>query len=599
MNHLKVSSRLGWSFGTLTGLLALVAAISLVRLSGMNDAIDTVVNDRAPKVEALNDMAYRLMDNAQLTRNIILLTDAPGMAAAKQAYDMNLAANAQHLTDLKDRLHDAQDIALLAEIEEHRAAYNGYSSKVITAGLANQNDEAVKLLFGAEYKTQDAYFSSIRKLVESEKTKSIAAGTQAAEAYRAARTLIIAAAALACALGGGLGLLMTRGLLRQLGGEPAYATEVAQRIAAGDIGTPVATRDGDSGSLLGAMKAMQTSLAQVVSSVRQGSEAVATASAQIAQGNQDLSQRTEQQSSALQQTAASMEELSATVKLNAANATQANELARDASSVAVQGGDVVNQVVGTMKGINDASKKIADIIGVIDGIAFQTNILALNAAVEAARAGEQGRGFAVVASEVRNLAGRSADAAKEIKSLINASVERVEQGSALVDRAGTTMAEVVTSIKRVTDIMAEISHASVEQSTGVTQVGQAVADMDRATQQNAALVEQSAAAAESLRQQARQLVAAVTVFQLGRDGGAVATTPASRATPAPRHVPGTAASRPAVRTESAARSSSAAGLRPSTVSARPSMPKESTAASARRVDAVATPAGADDEWTSF
>jgi methyl-accepting chemotaxis protein len=309
-------------------------------------------------------------------------------------------------------------------------------------------------------------------------------------------------------------LLIGRGLLRQLGGEPAYATDVAQRIAAGELGMDIVLRKGDESSMLRAIKSMRDSLASIVERVRQGSESVATASAQIAQGNLDLSSRTEQQASALQQTAASMEELSSTVKQNADNASQANQLALSASTVAVRGGEVVSQVVTTMKGINDASKKIADIIGVIDGIAFQTNILALNAAVEAARAGEQGRGFAVVASEVRNLAQRSAEAAKEIKGLITTNVGRVEQGTMQVDQAGETMTEIVNSIKRVTDIMGEISAASSEQSTGVSQVGEAVSQMDRATQQNSALVEQSAAAAESLKGQAQQLVQAVAVFRL-------------------------------------------------------------------------------------
>ncbi len=294
------------------------------------------------------------------------------------------------------------------------------------------------------------------------------------------------------------------------------AQAVAQRIAAGDLtGEIPATSADEMGQLLGAMREMQTSLTRVVGTVRQNAESVATASAQIAQGNQDLSERTEQQASALEETAASMEQLSATVRQNAENAQQANQLAQGAASVAVRGGEVVGEVVETMKGINESSRRIADILGVIDGIAFQTNILALNAAVEAARAGEQGRGFAVVAAEVRSLAQRSAEAAKEIKGLISTSVARVEQGTAQVDQAGETMTEVVTAIRRVTDIVAEISVASGEQSAGVAQVGEAVGQMDQVTQQNAALVEQSAAAAESLKVQAQHLSTTVAVFKLG------------------------------------------------------------------------------------
>ncbi len=312
-----------------------------------------------------------------------------------------------------------------------------------------------------------------------------------------------------------ISLLTGRSMLRQLGGEPAYATEVSRRIAAGDLSIDIALRNDDKSSMLSAIKTMRDGLADIVERVRAGSESVAAASAQIAQGNQDLSSRTEEQASALEQTAASMEQLSSTVRQNADNARQANQLAQSASSVAIEGGQVVGEVVETMKGINDSSRRIAEIISVIDGIAFQTNILALNAAVEAARAGEQGRGFAVVASEVRSLAQRSAAAAKEIKALIDTSVERVGQGSALVDKAGATMTEVVSSIQRVTDIMGEISAASVEQSAGVAQVGEAVSQMDKTTQQNAALVEESAAAAESLKNQARQLVEVVAVFKLG------------------------------------------------------------------------------------
>ena len=293
------------------------------------------------------------------------------------------------------------------------------------------------------------------------------------------------------------------------------AVSVTERVAEGDLTQRIQAQGGDEvAQLMRSLAAMQIHLSEVVSTVRQGSESVSTASAEIAQGNHDLSARTESQASALEQTAASMEELSSTVKLNADNARQADQLAQSASAVAVEGGHVVSQVVDTMKGISESSKKIADIINVIDGIAFQTNILALNAAVEAARAGEQGRGFAVVASEVRNLAGRSADAAKEIKNLITQSVTRVDQGTQLVDQAGSTMNEVVASIRRVTDIMGEISAASSEQSSGVSQVGEAVTQMDHATQQNAALVEQMAAAASSLKGQAQDLVQAVAVFRL-------------------------------------------------------------------------------------
>ena len=311
-----------------------------------------------------------------------------------------------------------------------------------------------------------------------------------------------------------LGLAITRSITRQLGGEPAAVNAITRQLAEGDLSVDIDLKGSTHESVMQGVKAMRDSMASIVQQVRDGSESVANASSEIASGNQDLSARTESQASALQQTAASMDELGATVRNNVDNAQQANQLAQNASHVAAEGGQVVKQVVDTMKGINDSSRRIGDIISVIDGIAFQTNILALNAAVEAARAGEQGRGFAVVAGEVRLLAGRSAEAAREIKQLITQSMERVDRGNTLVDQAGSTMDKVVTSIQRVTDIMGEISSSSAEQSSGVSQVGTAVTQMDQATQQNAAMVEQMAAAADGLRAQAQQLVQTVATFKL-------------------------------------------------------------------------------------
>jgi len=380
-------------------------------------------------------------------------------------------------------------------------------------------------------------------------------------------------------------------VIRQLGAEPDELKQVAEAVAAGNLATPIDLRPGDATSIMAAMKTMTSNLTRTVQGVRQNAEGVATASAEIASGNHDLSARTEQQASALEQTAASMEELGSTVKQNADNARQANQLAQSASTVAIQGGDVVAQVVTTMKDINDSSRKISDIISVIDGIAFQTNILALNAAVEAARAGEQGRGFAVVASEVRSLAGRSAEAAKEIKSLINASVERVEQGTTLVDKAGATMTEVVSSIRRVTDIMGEISAASSEQSAGVSQVGEAVTQMDQATQQNAALVEEMAAAASSLKSQAQELVQTVAVFKLdaSSEHHGFATSTAVRSTQ-PKGQPFKGVER---REEGIPKGAAARAPAP----AKPATSKTSAQLVAPK--AAKTPAGGDDDWTSF
>ncbi len=384
----------------------------------------------------------------------------------------------------------------------------------VTTGKAPLDSLLREFSAGKDKAAMDAFRGGIAEFSQ-EESSLLASRASSMAATMSATTYTLELGGLALfVLTGTLGLLLTRSLFRQLGADPSEAAAAVNAVAQGDLTVRIALLPGDSDSLMLALVRMRDSLVQVVADVRGNSESVATASAQIAQGNQDLSARTERQASALQQTAATMEELGTTVRNNADSAQQANQLAQDASAVAARGGEVVGKVVTTMQGITDSSRKIGDIISVIDGIAFQTNILALNAAVEAARAGEQGRGFAVVASEVRSLAQRSADAAKEIKTLIGRSVEQVEQGTALVDRAGKTMDEIVGSIQRVTGIVGEISAASAQQSAGVQQVGEAVTQMDQTTQQNAALVEESAAAAESLKGQAQQLVQAVAVFKL-------------------------------------------------------------------------------------
>ncbi|EZP40333.1 methyl-accepting chemotaxis protein [Janthinobacterium lividum] len=327
---------------------------------------------------------------------------------------------------------------------------------------------------------------------------------------------------------GALAALMLRRILAQLGGEPDYAAAIVAQIAQGDLTTHIDTRPGDTSSLLMAIKAMRDNLAHLVSQVRTDAESISTASGEIASGNHDLSARTEQQAGSLEETASTMEEMTSTVRQNADNARQANQLAISASQVASQAGGVVSQVVDTMGAINASSKKIGDIIAVIDGIAFQTNILALNAAVEAARAGEQGRGFAVVASEVRNLAQRSAAAAKEIKQLIDSSAEQVGAGEKLVALAGETMEKVVSSVQHVTDIVAEISSASAEQSAGIEQINQAIVEMDNMTQQNSALVEQASAAAQAMNEQAAGLAQIVSVFKVGAVAGAPRPAPTAQ-----------------------------------------------------------------------
>jgi methyl-accepting chemotaxis protein len=428
------------------------------------------------------------------------------------------------LADYDKLVADDAERQLAATWSKSWAEYQKAQRKVIGLGRDGKQQDAADISDGLSSTAADEVLVALDKLWQFNIDGGAAAGKSVEVTYKAARLAVIGLLASALLIGLALAMVFSRTLLRRLGGEPVRAAQVAQAVAGGDLTSTIVVRPGDTTSLMAQLAAMQGSLAQAVSAVRTGSEQVATASAQIAQGNQDLSQRTEQQASALQQTAATMDELGTTVRTNSDNAQQANQLALGAAQVATQGGEVVGQDVQTMKGIQDASRKIGEIISVIDGIAFQTNILALNAAVEAARAGEQGRGFAVVAGEVRSLAQRSAAAAKEIKGLITTSVERVEQGTALVDRAGVTMGEIVKSIQRVTAIVGEISAASSEQSTGVGQVGQAITRMDQTTQQNAALVEESAAAAESLHQQAGQLLESVAVFRLAGDASGGAAT---------------------------------------------------------------------------
>ncbi len=502
------------TFAAVPAVLFVIAlASSIGSLITTRNDFDAYIKSEQAVERGLSEMYAQGLQMGQALRNVILNPSNP------KAFDNLKAAQGdfeQAMAQTQESVKGSRFEAAFAQLPELRAAQAKAQEKVLA--VVASNGDAIALLNSDET-------PAWRKLKGELLQQKQAAVDGAKEAYQGvaeqtdkAIALSIGLALIAALTAIGLNILMLRMMRKELGGDPADTREALSSIAQGDLASNI-VNVGNPDSLMGVMLQMQASLTQVVGTVRQGSESVATASSEIAQGNHDLSARTEQQASALEETAASMEELSSTVRQNADNARQANQLAQSASTVAVKGGDVVGQVVETMKGINDASRKISDIISVIDGIAFQTNILALNAAVEAARAGEQGRGFAVVASEVRSLAGRSADAAKEIKTLINTSVERVEQGTALVDQAGVTMTEVVSSIKRVTDLMGEISAASNEQSQGVSQVGEAVTQMDQATQQNAALVEEMAAAASSLKSQAQDLVGTVSVFKLAQGQG--------------------------------------------------------------------------------
>lgn len=515
-NTLKVSTKLALLIGLFGALLVLIGSLGMYGIGKSNDALKSVYEDRTVPAAQLGEIRALILRN-RMNLNIALVTPTSEVITERTAQiESNIAAISK-TWDAYMATYLTQEEAKLAKTftEDHQKLVQEGLRPTIVALRANDLKEAQRLLSEKVRQMSVPAERGNDLLIKLQIDEAKKEYTEAAARYATIRLVSIAAIVGGLLFAALFGFVLVRNISRQLGAEPGEAAGLAQRVAAGDFSMAIALRAGDSTSLMAQLKEMQTRLATVVNNVRQNAEGVATASAQIAQGNSDLSQRTEEQASALQQTAASMEQLGSTVKQNSDSARQANQLAQNASAVAVKGGEVVAQVVETMKGINDSSKKISDIISVIDGIAFQTNILALNAAVEAARAGEQGRGFAVVASEVRSLAGRSAEAAKEIKSLINASVERVEQGALLVDQAGATMTEVVGSIRRVTDMMGEISAASAEQSQGVDQIGEAVTQMDTVTQQNAALVEEMAAAASSLQSQAQDLVGTVAVFKLG------------------------------------------------------------------------------------
>ena len=517
MRNLKIGVRLALLIGLLSLLLLTIGGIGLYGMTKSDEALGGVYNDRAVPLAQLGEVQYLMIRNRLTVANSLIVQTPESIA--KNAHEMD--ANIGKITKLWEAY-----MATTLTVEEAQIAKKFADARKqfvqeglrpsIAALLASDFEAARRIALEKNVPLFDAaqeQSTALIRLQVDEAKKEYDAGTAR---FHTSRTVSI----VAIALGLLFAVLFGSALVRSITVPLRRAVEVSEAVAQGVLNQSIASDGRDeTAALMRALADMQTRLAQVVGNVRQGAEGVSTASAEIASGNHDLSARTESQASALQQTAASMEQLSSAVKQNADSARQANQLAQSASAVAVKGGEVVSEVVGTMKGINEASRKISDIISVIDGIAFQTNILALNAAVEAARAGDQGRGFAVVATEVRSLAGRSAQAAKEIKSLINASVERVEQGTALVDQAGTTMTEVVSSIRRVTDLMGEISAASNEQASGVAQIGEAVSQMDQVTQQNAALVEEMAAAASSLKTQAHDLVQVVAIFNLGGNSG--------------------------------------------------------------------------------
>ena len=668
MATMTVGKRLGLGFGAVIVLLIIVAILSAMNMRALQNDVDTLINDKFPKTVFANNMVDGVNAIGIFMRDSLLVTGHDNVQKELAGINEKRKVIKDNLDKLEKSVASESGKAGLAKVLDARSKYVTTQDQFIKLQNEGKQAEAKTYMMETAMDLQDAYIKSINDLIEHQSKSMEKTGHESAKHVQSALIQILIISLIAVLIGVIVAMMIVRGLIKQLGGEPDYAAEAVGKIAQGDLTATLAIKAGDNSSLLYSLFVMQESLRTIVAEIKSIVEAAAvrgdfstkmnmdgkqgytkelsellnqlsnvtddglndvmrvanllakgdltqtitkdypgvfgqvkegvngtvnnlkelvgqikdatdtinTASKEIASGNSDLSQRTEEQASSLEETASSMEELTSTVKQNAENARQANQLAISASDVAGKGGAVVGQVVTTMDSINESSRKIVDIISVIDGIAFQTNILALNAAVEAARAGEQGRGFAVVAGEVRNLAQRSAAAAKEIKTLIGDSVDKVEGGSKLVAQAGQTMEEIVTSIKRVADIMSEITAASQEQSQGIEQVNTAITQMDEVTQQNAALVEEAAAAAESLEEQAQSLSVSVATFKVAEGSGGMAvarrdSSPASHATVA-RHAT------PARKSTAVAKAAPGKGA--------PAKPK-------------AKPDGDDGEWAEF
>jgi methyl-accepting chemotaxis protein len=579
----KMSTRLATGFGLVFLLLIVVAALAVNRVQQIDTILTTISDVNNVKQRYAINFRGSVHDRSIALRDVVLAGDAnaarPHIDQIKTLADTYAKSAAPLDQVMSGKGVTAEEKSALEGIKASEAKAQPLIARVIELRQADQVPEATALLQKQAAPAFVEWLAAVNTMIDLEEKMST---TQAGSATGVARSFFVFMVVLcliAIAIGTAAAWFISRGLLRQLGGEPEYAASIVGDIAAGNLAVEIKTKPGDNSSLLHAMQGMRDSLVNIVSQVRAGTHTIATNSREIAAGNTDLSGRTEQQAANIEETASSMEQLTGTVKQNSDHAHQANQLALSASQVAVKGGAVVNEVVHTMASINESSKKIVDIIGVIDSIAFQTNILALNAAVEAARAGEQGRGFAVVATEVRSLAQRSAGAAKEIKALIDDSVEKVDAGAKLVDQAGATMLEIVDSVKRVTDIMGEISTASMEQTSGIEQVNEAIGKMDQVVQQNAALVEQAAAAAASLEDQASNLSEVVSIFKLG----------GSTLAPLPQPV-----------ASSAAKATVKAVVKPAAAPARSSARAPARLAAARpAAKKVTASAGSDDAWEEF
>ncbi len=526
LNNLKVGTKLALGYAVVLALLVAIVATGLLKMRDIQERLSLITDTNNVQIELVSTMQDSVSDRMIALRNIAILNDKDRLAREADTLRALERSYAQAKANLGKTFEDPatspEERTMFAQLQQQEDAALPVMAEAEKLGLANAIDETNDLLMNKAAPLQAAWLDTMKKLALWEVKLNDDAARDAHDTYASAVRFMLLLGAVAFVAGITSAVTVTRTLLRQLGGEPDHAAQIASRIAGGDLTVDVPVKPGDRGSMMLAMREMRDKLSTIVTQVRASTDTIATAAAEVSAGNLDLSSRTEQQAGSLEETASSLEELTSTVRQNADNAHQASSTAQSASEAATRGGQVVGQVVETMAAIDESARRIVDIIAVIDGIAFQTNILALNAAVEAARAGEQGRGFAVVAGEVRNLAHRAGAAAKEIKALIDDSVDKVGIGSNLVTNAGTAMGEIVGRVKGVTDIMAEISAASREQSSGIEQVNQAVTQMDEATQQNAALVEQASAAAQSLQEQAAQLAGLVGTFKLA---GAAAAPP--------------------------------------------------------------------------